>query len=106
MTDRSTLRSSGRLRAVAAAAGLAVLAASGFAVYLHTNEKRPSSEQDLMRPAREPRALPELPFQDAQGKLISLADSRGKVVQLNVWATWCAPCRKEMPALDRVSSDR
>ena len=32
----------------------------------------------------------------------ALSDFRGKVVLLNVWATWCAPCRKEMPALDRL----
>ena len=41
-------------------------------------------------------------FEDAQGNTVSLADFRGKTILLNVWATWCAPCRKEMPSLDRL----
>ena len=49
-----------------------------------------------------PEALPEVKFQDATGKERTLADWRGKVVLLNLWATWCLPCRKEMPALDRL----
>ena len=102
MTDHSTLRASRWPRAVAALAGVAVIAASGLAIYLYTNEKHLPSGPDLMRPAREPRVLPELPFQDARGTPMGLADFRGKVVLVNVWATWCAPCRKEMPALDRL----
>jgi thiol-disulfide isomerase/thioredoxin len=50
----------------------------------------------------EPQALPEIKFQDAEGKVRTLADWRGKVVLLNLWATWCLPCRQEMPALDRL----
>jgi thiol-disulfide isomerase/thioredoxin len=49
-----------------------------------------------------PEAVPEIAFEDATGKSRSLAEWRGKVVLLNVWATWCAPCRREMPALDRL----
>ena len=44
-------------------------------------------------------------FLDAAGKERSLADWRGKVVLLNLWATWCLPCRKEMPALDRLQRE-
>lgn len=51
-----------------------------------------------------PRALPEVSFQDASGAERSLEDWRGKVVLLNLWATWCAPCREEMPALDRLQA--
>ncbi len=49
-----------------------------------------------------PEPLPEFTFFDGTGAERSLKDWQGKVVLLNLWATWCAPCRKEMPALDRL----
>jgi thiol-disulfide isomerase/thioredoxin len=52
-----------------------------------------------------PEELPEAKFQDASGRERTLADWRGKVVLLNLWATWCLPCRKEMPALDRLQRE-
>ncbi len=52
--------------------------------------------------ASNPKRLPELAFADADGKPRTLADFRGKTVLLNLWATWCVPCRKEMPALDAL----
>jgi thiol-disulfide isomerase/thioredoxin len=51
-----------------------------------------------------PKAIPELRFVDEAGRQHSLTDFRGKVVLLNVWATWCEPCREEMPALDRLQA--
>jgi thiol-disulfide isomerase/thioredoxin len=45
-----------------------------------------------------------LDFMDGDGQVRSLADFNGKVVVLNLWATWCVPCRKEMPALDRLQA--
>lgn len=45
-----------------------------------------------------------LPFTAADGVEETLADYRGKLVLLNFWATWCAPCRKEMPALDQLAA--
>jgi thiol-disulfide isomerase/thioredoxin len=51
-----------------------------------------------------PSALPSTPFVDANGKPLSLAAFRGKVVVLNLWATWCPPCRKEMPTLARLQA--
>jgi thiol-disulfide isomerase/thioredoxin len=47
-------------------------------------------------------ALPEVTFKDADGRERTLKDWQGRAVLLNLWATWCAPCRKEMPALDRL----
>lgn len=44
-------------------------------------------------------------FVDGTGAERTLADWRGRVVLLNLWATWCAPCRHEMPALDRLQGD-
>ena len=52
--------------------------------------------------ASSPGRLPDLAFQDASGKPVTLADFRGRTVLLNLWATWCVPCRKEMPALDAL----
>jgi thiol-disulfide isomerase/thioredoxin len=52
-----------------------------------------------------PRPAPELAFQDAQGHPLSLEDFRGQVVVLNLWATWCGPCRSEMPSLDRLQAE-
>ena len=45
-------------------------------------------------------------FTDVDGGSHSLADFRGKVVVLNFWATWCAPCREEMPSLDRLQAEK
>ncbi|MCC7080433.1 MAG: TlpA family protein disulfide reductase [Burkholderiales bacterium] len=50
------------------------------------------------------RTLPDLRFVDGTGAPRSLADFRGRVILLNLWATWCVPCRKEMPALDRLQA--
>ncbi len=52
----------------------------------------------------EPTPVPGVRFQTADGAPLSLADFRGKLVLLNVWATWCAPCRKEMPTLDSLQT--
>ena len=52
--------------------------------------------------ATEPRRLPPLSFTNAEGKPMTLADFKGKVLLVNLWATWCVPCRKEMPALDHL----
>lgn len=50
------------------------------------------------------RPVPAVQFADGEGRNRTLADFRGKVVLLNVWATWCPPCRKEMPALNRLQA--
>jgi thiol-disulfide isomerase/thioredoxin len=52
-----------------------------------------------------PNPVAEITFNDAEGHVRSLADFTGKVVLLNVWATWCVPCRTEMPALDRLQAN-
>jgi thiol-disulfide isomerase/thioredoxin len=51
-----------------------------------------------------PLPAPGAAFRDSAGKEIHLADFRGKLVLLNIWATWCAPCRAEMPSLDRLQA--
>lgn len=52
------------------------------------------------------RDLSDLAFTDAEGRPTTLARWRGRTLLVNLWATWCAPCRKEMPSLDRLSAAR
>jgi thiol-disulfide isomerase/thioredoxin len=54
--------------------------------------------------ATTPFQLPDLAFEDAGGKPKKLSDWRGKTVLVNLWATWCVPCRKEMPALEGLQA--
>jgi thiol-disulfide isomerase/thioredoxin len=55
-----------------------------------------------MAPADTPRPLPGLRFKNGDGADLTLEDFKGKTVLLNLWATWCVPCREEMPALDAL----
>jgi thiol-disulfide isomerase/thioredoxin len=54
--------------------------------------------------ATAPLRLPDLTFEDAAGKPKKLSDWRGRTVLVNLWATWCVPCRKEMPALESLQT--
>ena len=113
MRTESTLRhrsiavshSARRLRTMLALAGLAVLAASAVGIYGAMGERSafpvPSPPTGVGW-ANDPQPVPDIRFQGADGKPYTLSNFRGKVVLLNVWATWCAPCRKEMPALDQL----
>lgn len=53
----------------------------------------------------DPGPLPDLAFAAPDGAPLTLASMKGKTVLLNLWATWCAPCRKEMPALDKLQAE-
>ena len=59
-------------------------------------------EMAALAMAEKPLRLPDLAFRDATGRERHLADWRGRTVLFNLWATWCVPCRKEMPALDAL----
>src|SRR6266851_4664606 len=113
----------GKRRAVMASAAAASLLVAGLLDYdiarrlswpvEHVAE--PATAADSAGPAgsanqlelsvfEQPRPVPEIRFQDGQGHDLTLADFRGRVVLLNVWATWCVPCRQEMPTLDRLQA--
>ena len=54
--------------------------------------------------ASKPLRIPDVAFRDGEGRERRLTEWRGRTVLLNLWATWCAPCRKEMPALDALQA--
>jgi thiol-disulfide isomerase/thioredoxin len=101
-------------RAVPIAVALAMLAAVLAAVLLQFASPRDESArggrmQSATAPlpaqrAEPPRPLPQLQFIDATSRPRPLTDFRGRAVLLNLWATWCVPCREEMPALDRLQA--
>ena len=55
-------------------------------------------------PVTPPKPLPPVAFTHEAGHSLNLADFKGRAVVLNLWATWCVPCRKEMPSLDRLQA--
>jgi thiol-disulfide isomerase/thioredoxin len=110
-----------RLLVAVAALGLAIVVAFALdhygSIFFHLRSGEPpplaaSTQQSAgpspaafeFQPLDPPRELPDLHFVDGTGRSTSLADFRGRLVLLNLWATWCVPCRREMPALDRLQA--
>ena len=122
MTAQATPTHAKKRLAMVVAGGIAGLAVGLAAVYgIGTLER--NAPDPVCRPAAELAArmaplargevaafaiaerslrLPDIGFRDAAGVERHLADWRGRTVLLNLWATWCVPCRKEMPALDAL----
>jgi thiol-disulfide isomerase/thioredoxin len=118
-----------------AVAGLAVVAATGASLYAFGGAgnsfvsallgQRPSAavecadararapslaplargEVAAVQMTERPRPATPLSFQNAKGETVTLADFKGRAVLLNLWATWCVPCRQEMPALDKLQGE-
>lgn len=89
------------------AAALVIVTLLAVVVYTRMpagDGERPEGFGDIsaFQPTAEARPAPAISFADGKGKSLTLADFRGKVVVLNLWATWCTPCVAEMPMLDRL----
>jgi thiol-disulfide isomerase/thioredoxin len=123
MTERSapSIQKIGRLRLISAAAAagiLAVLAGVYGIGHLRSNPADAACQAAVQTASRiaplvrgevaafsvaqTPFRVPDIAFKDAEGRERTLADWRGRTVLVNLWATWCVPCRREMPALDAL----
>jgi thiol-disulfide isomerase/thioredoxin len=98
----STARAAANRRAWLALAIVAGLFAVMPAAVRRVRDATPSAPE--LRLYAAPRELPDVRFAGPQGAPTSLTAFRGRVVLLNVWATWCPPCREEMPTLDRLQA--
>ena len=123
MTEGTARRKTGRVLAAAAVLGLAagvgaVYVTGGFSGNSAAEAPCGGAERAVARMAeaatgevaaftveRNPVAAPDLSFRDGEGRERRLSQFRGRAVLLNLWATWCAPCRQEMPALDRLQAE-
>jgi thiol-disulfide isomerase/thioredoxin len=89
---------------LSAGAILAVLSAAVY-IWLFRADTEPTTTMGSLAnyvEARELKPVPAVRFMDASGRVMTLEDFRGRVVVLNLWATWCTPCVAEMPMLDRL----
>jgi thiol-disulfide isomerase/thioredoxin len=84
------------------------LAAAGWAAFdlSHLSAAEGNTPPSLpeFTPTEPPQPAPGTAFTDGEGRSLTIADFHGRVILLNLWATWCEPCVREMPSLDRLQA--
>jgi thiol-disulfide isomerase/thioredoxin len=89
-------------------AGVAILALAGMWGYVVMRHYGPPTNGAMaeFKPVSSPVPVPAGAFVDADGKALDLTKFKGKMTLVNFWATWCAPCVRELPSLDRLKRAR
>ena len=118
LTQRGTLFALAGLLGLASGAGavygiggvagnLVIAAGECTAASANVEQLRPLAIGEVAAFKVEPRPVPapDFPFKDGEGQERRVSEFKGKTILLNLWAIWCAPCRHEMPALDRLQSN-
>jgi peroxiredoxin len=94
---RKDARATNYLPLILVGVGLILLIGAGVILRGSQMDRQEQLDEFLLPPIEVDQPAPELILYDLDGKLVSLSDFEGQVVLLNNWATWCPPCREEMP---------
>jgi len=82
--------------------GFLSLAAAGLIATRAHAQEHPPSAVEIVRPILPPQDISSLIMTDIEGAPVALGDYLGRIIVLNLWASWCPPCRREMPSLSRL----